>query len=113
MERSALRADSPALLALRAHGKTRCVRCANSARAVAVSQSTKRAARAALKPALLGAPWQRRQGAPPAAQPPERISSRTDPVSAKGCAGGGCGVSWSKRRAAQGSWPRAQRASTT
>ena len=56
MERSALRADSPPLLTLRAHGKTRCVRCAHCAQTVAVSQSTKRAARAALKPALLGAP---------------------------------------------------------
>ncbi len=56
MGRSALQADSPALLDLRAHGKTRYVRCANAAQTVAVSQSTMRAARAALKPALLDAP---------------------------------------------------------
>jgi hypothetical protein len=56
MERSALRADCPVLLNLRAHGKTRYVRFAHCARTLAVSQSTMRAARAALKSALLGAP---------------------------------------------------------
>ena len=56
LKRSALRADCSVLLDLRAHGKTRYAGCARCAQTLAVSQFTKRAARAALKPALLGAP---------------------------------------------------------
>ena len=53
MKRSALRADCPVLLDLRAHGKTRYAGCARCARTVAVSQLTMRAARAALKLSLI------------------------------------------------------------
>ena len=55
LKRSALRADCPVLLDSRAHGKTRYAGCARCAQTAAVSQSTKRAARATLEPALLGA----------------------------------------------------------
>jgi hypothetical protein len=112
--RSSLRSDCPVLLALRAHGKTRFVRFALCAQTVAVSQLTKRAGtRAAPKPALLGAPH--------SAGHPHRLPLRThrwfserEPTRlfAKGCAGG-CGGVLVKRRGAQGSWPRAKRASKT
>jgi hypothetical protein len=55
LRRSALRTDSPAMLGLVARRRTRCVRCALYAQTTATSQSTKRAARAATSPALLGA----------------------------------------------------------
>ena len=53
--RSALRADSPAVLGHVARRGTRSVRCAHCARTAATSQTTKRAARAATRPAFLGA----------------------------------------------------------
>ena len=53
--RSALRADSPAMLALLARRPTRFVRYAHCAQTGAASQSTRRASRAARSAALLGA----------------------------------------------------------
>ena len=55
LKRSALCADSPALLGLAARRITRFVRFALSARTDAASQLTKRAVRAAASPVLLGA----------------------------------------------------------
>jgi len=49
------RADSPAMLGPAACRRTRFVRCAHCAQTAAASQMTKRAARAATDPALLGA----------------------------------------------------------
>ncbi len=51
--RSALRADSTAMLGPRSRRRTHCVRCALSVRTTAPSQSTKRASRADPGPALL------------------------------------------------------------
>src|SRR5439155_5156815 len=54
--RSALQADSPAMLGLRSRRRTRCASFARSAQTTAASQITKRAStRADLSPALLGA----------------------------------------------------------
>jgi hypothetical protein len=50
-----MRADSPAMLGHAACRRTRFVRCAHCAQTAAASQITKRAARAATCPALLGA----------------------------------------------------------
>ena len=50
-----MRADSPAMLGHAACRRTRFVRCAHCAQTAAASQMTKRAARAATSPALLGA----------------------------------------------------------
>ena len=70
---SALRADSTALLAAGAHGRTRCAACGRSARTAAVSQKTKRAARAAPAAALLVATprgrWGHRAGGGRGSQP--------------------------------------------
>src|SRR4249920_2252435 len=57
LRRSALRADSPAVLGLRSRRITRYVRCAHCAQTDAASQKWKRApaARADRSPALLGA----------------------------------------------------------
>ncbi len=60
LERSSLRADCPAMLGLAARRLTRYVRFALCARTEAASRTTKRAARAAASPVLLGAPEARR-----------------------------------------------------
>ena len=82
MKRSALRADCPPLLALRAHGKTRYAGCARCAQTVAVSQFLMRAARAALKTALLGASRSRRSPRPhsPLQQPGLVVDPNTQVV---------------------------------
>ena len=64
MKRPALRAGCPVLLEFMARRKTRYVRFANSAQTVAASQFTKRASRAAMNPALLGASRSRRSPHP-------------------------------------------------
>ncbi len=56
VERSALCADSTAVLGLGSRRTTCCVRCAHCARTGAASQPTKRAARADPRPVLLAAP---------------------------------------------------------
>jgi len=48
LKRSALQADCPAMLGPMARRRTRCVRCANSARTVAASRTAKRTAHAAV-----------------------------------------------------------------
>src|SRR5664280_2052120 len=55
LRRSALRADSAAMLGLRSRRETRCVRVAHCAQTVATSQLWMRAARADRSPALLAA----------------------------------------------------------
>jgi len=55
LRRSVLRTDSPAMLGLVACRRTHYVRCAYCVQTAATSQLTKRAARAATSPALLGA----------------------------------------------------------
>ena len=59
-KRPPLRCGCPAMLGLVARRRTRCVRFALYARTTSTSQSTKRAARAATSPALLGASQARR-----------------------------------------------------
>jgi hypothetical protein len=56
LERSALRTDCPAILGLVARRRTRFAHFVRCAQTAATSQSTKRAARAATSPAILGAP---------------------------------------------------------
>ncbi len=56
LERSALRADCPAILGLVARRRTRFAHFVRCAQTTATSQSTMRAARAATSPAILGAP---------------------------------------------------------
>ena len=53
--RSALRADCTAMLGLRSRRRTHCANCVRSVRTAAPGQSTKRAARADRRPALLAA----------------------------------------------------------
>ena len=90
MGRSSLRSDFPPLLALRAHGKTRYVRCAHFAQTVAVSQRWMRAG--ARRPQDCAA---RRPMTAPARGTACRSNTtvafgpRTDPGCSKGCAGGG------------------------
>ncbi len=60
LRRSPLRSDSPAVLGRMAHRGTHCVRFAHSVQTATVSQILKRASRAAMRPALLGAAEARR-----------------------------------------------------
>ena len=62
--RSPLRSDSPAMLVPVARRTTHFAHCVRCVRTSAPSQSTKRAARAATSPALLGASQARRDGLP-------------------------------------------------
>ena len=109
--RSALRADSTAMLAPRSRRRTHCVRCAHSVRTTAPSQSTKRASRADPGPGFSS----------PQKSPPPGTARRADPLvlfpqEAPACpqrrvrADRGAPLG---RREAQGSWPRAKRESST
>ena len=110
--RSSLRADCTAVLGPRSCGRTRYVRCAHCTQTAAASQLLMRAARADLGPALLVATEIAARRVPPAALAP--VSSFDE--RAKACQQRRVWAGWSaplERREAQGSWPRAQRASTT
>jgi hypothetical protein len=88
VSRSALRADSVAMLGKRARCSTPSVRCAHCGRTVAASQFTKRAARAALSPALLTAAQIAPPGTPCRECNRRRLSlSRPAVVAAAGCGG--------------------------
>ena len=110
--RSPLRADCTAVLGPRSCRRTRYVRCAHCTQTAAASQSTKRAARADLGPALLVATEIAARRVPPVAHAPIRLFDEKAKACQQRCVWAG----WSaplERREAQGSWPRAQRASIT
>ncbi|MFN8795331.1 MAG: hypothetical protein ACK50K_13630, partial [Betaproteobacteria bacterium] len=81
-KQSALRADCPALLVFMARRKTRYAAFGRCARAVAASQSLRRAARAAMNPALLGASINSRRSPRPHSPLQKRslFSTRPAPV---------------------------------
>jgi len=110
------RADSPAMLGPAACRRTRFVRCAHCAQTAAASQMTKRAARAATCPALLGASHARpaepaRAFAEPASVlgMPSRISRACSVVRLRGRWSSAGAISAATSSAGSGS-ARAQRA---